>query len=208
MKNNSLVTIALLLLTTMSTGCSMFTKEKGSKKDSPWESMKFWKKEYQTPAKMAVIWSHDLLTVAGQPPTRGCGGRIYFYNEKSQTIPVEGELVVHGFDEARKRLTGADQNIPDKRFRFTAEQFTEHFSQSDLGASYSVWIPWDTNDNTLKEITLIPTFVSSKGQMVQGAPAKVVLPGRLPSQPDMSVPVQTVAFEQSVIQPSKANCPC
>lgn len=207
MTNKSLVAVALLMLMSAGSGCTTFTKGKGSKKDSPWESMKWWKKEYQTPTKMAVLWSPDLLTVAGQPPTRGFGGRIYFYNEKSQTIPVEGELVVHGFDETVKKATAGQESLPDKRFRFTAEQFTEHFSESDLGASYSVWIPWDSNEHTLKELTLIPTFVSSKGQAVQGAPAKVILPGRIGTQPGPATPVQTVAFEQSSIPTVEGKLP-
>ncbi len=207
MTSKSLVASALLILVSAGSGCTMFTKDKGSKKDSPWESMKFWKKEYQTPAKMAVLWSPDLLTVPGQPPTRGFGGRIYFYNERSQTIPVDGELVVHGFDEARKKLPDADQNQPDKRFRFTAEQFTEHFSESEIGASYSVWIPWDSNDYTQKELTLIPTFVSKNGQMLQGAPAKVIIPGRTATAPGPVLPIQTVAYEQSSIPTVEGKLP-
>ena len=207
MTNKSLLTVALLMLMSAGSGCTTFTKGKGSKKDSPWESMKWWKKEYQTPTKMAVLWSPDLLTVAGQPPTRGFGGRIYFYNEKSQTIPVEGELVVHGFDETLKKATAGHESMPDKRFRLNAEQFTEHFSESDLGASYSVWIPWDSGDHTLKELTLIPTFVSSKGQAVQGAPAKVVLPGRNAAGTNQNTPVQTVAFEQSTIPTVEGQLP-
>ena len=207
MTSKSLALTLLLTLMAIGSGCSMFTDKKGSKKSSPWESMKFWKKEYQTPTKMAVLWSPDLLTVAGQPPTRGFGGRIYFYNERSQTIPVDGELVVHGFDESRKKATGSDENLPDKRFRFTAEQFTEHFSQSEIGASYSVWIPWDTNETAQKELTLIPTFVSSSGQMVQGAAAKVIIPGKLAGQPNLSTPVQTVAFEQSTVPTVEGKLP-
>ena len=207
MTTKSMLAVALLILISAGSGCTTFTKGKGAKKDSPFEAMKWWKKEYQTPTKMAVLWSPDLLTVAGQPPTRGFGGRIYFYNEKSQTIPVEGELVVHGFDETFKKATAGQESLPDKRFRFTAEQFTEHFSESDLGASYSVWIPWDSNEHTLKELTLIPTFVSSKGQAVQGAPAKVVLPGRIGTQPAPTTPVQTVAFEQSTIPTVEGKLP-
>lgn len=201
-----LVAFALLMLMSAGSGCSTFTKDKGSKK-SPWDSMKWWKKEYQTPTKMAVLWSPDLLTVAGQPPTRGFGGRIYFYNEKSQTIPVDGELVVHGFDETKKKMTSGQEALADKRFRFTAEQFTEHFSESDLGASYSVWIPWDSNEHTLKELTLIPTFITSKGQAIQGAPAKVILPGRNAAQPEQVIPVQTVAYEQTTIPTVEGKLP-
>lgn len=178
-------------------GCTSLTKDKATQKDSPWEAMQFWKKGYQQPQKMAVLWSHDVLTVAGKPPTRGFGGRIYFYNNKSQAIPVEGELVIHGFDETAKKLTGAPDNQADKRFRFTQEQFTSHYSESDLGASYSIWVPWDTADGVQKEITLVPTFKSSQGELVQGDPAKVVLPGRKKPEDHFTTPVQTVSYQQS-----------
>ncbi len=202
--------VALTVLSVvMTTGCSTMTKDKSSKKDkdSTWAKMQFWKKGYQQPVKMAVLWSHDVLTVAGQPPTRGFGGRIYFYNNKSQTIPVEGELVVHGFDDSLRKSTGASDNQPDKRFRFTEEQFTEHFSESDLGASYSVWIPWDGADGVQKEITLIPTFLSSKGEVVQGAAAKVVLPGRTSPVSTGKSPIQTVVYEEKSIPTAEGPLP-
>lgn len=189
-------------------GCATMTKEKGpQKKDSPWSSLQFWKKGYQQPQKMAVLWSHDVLTVAGKPPTRGFGGRIYFYNERSQAIPVAGELVVHGFDETAKKRTGAPENQADKRFRFTEEQFTSHFSESDLGASYSIWIPWDNADGVQKEITLLPTFKSSKGELVQGDPAKVVLPGRGKPEDMFKTPVQTVSYQESTMNTVEGQLP-
>lgn len=130
---------------------------------------------------MAVIWSEDILTVAGKPPTRGFGGRIYFYNERSQAVPVEGELVVYGYEEAAIKPVDMAGSAADKRFRFTAEQFTQHFSESELGASYSVWIPWDGVGGFTKKITLIPAFTSTSGQLVRGEPTKVTLSGRSPT---------------------------
>ncbi len=38
----------------------------------------------------------------GKPVTRGFGGRIYFYNDRSQAVPVDGELVVYGFDDTAR----------------------------------------------------------------------------------------------------------
>src|SRR5688572_5247728 len=42
----------------------------------------------QTPARMAVIWSDTVLYLPNQPPTRGFGGRIYFYDERHDAIPA------------------------------------------------------------------------------------------------------------------------
>ena len=183
----------------LSTGCAAWT-DKSKKKDSMWSSMQFWKKPYQKPDKLAAIWTHDILTMSGKPPTRGFGGRLYFYNPKSQAIPVEGELTVHGYEESRVGLRIINEKTQaDKTFMFTAEQFTEHFSPSDLGASYSVWIPWDAADGMQKEITLIPTFKDKEGVILQGEPAKLVLPGRKPEDPLAAAAFQAVSFQQSQI---------
>ncbi len=171
--------IACLLLS----GCASLTggdKAKNkSKKDSSWFSWK--KKEYQTPHSMAVIWSEDVLTVPGKPPTRGFGGRIYFYNEKSQAIPVEGELMVYGYDESAVKPASTAAPAADKRFRFTSEQFTQHFSESELGASYSIWIPWDEAGGFSKKVSLIPAFTCKDGRLVRGEAAKLTLAGRSPT---------------------------
>ena len=98
-----------------------------------------------------------------------------FFDEKSKTVPVKGTLTVHGFETNGQ---GKDSQI--KPFKFTPEQFTSHFSQSDFGASYSIWIPWDAAGGEEKRISLVPTFQTEDGKIVQGAPAKVLLPGNKP----------------------------
>jgi len=148
---------------------------KRKKKDASWFSFK--KKEYQTLQSVTVTWSHDILTLPGKPPTRGFGGRFYFYNEKTQAIPVEGDLVVYGFDDTHKQKSSEDLNQSTKRFRFTAEQLTTHFTEGELGASYSVWIPWDEAYGPAKKIMLIPTFIAKDGKMVRGTAASLNLPG-------------------------------
>lgn len=159
--------------------------------------MQFWKKPYQRPQKMAAIWTHDILTMTAKPPTRGFGGRIYFYNDKSQAIPVDGELIVHGYQEVPGQPIDPAKTKADKTFMFTAEQFTSHFSSSELGASYSVWIPWDAADGMQMEITLIPAFKGTDGSLVQGDPAKLILPGRTKEEPNRTTPFQQVSFQQS-----------
>lgn len=158
-------------------GCaSMTDKGKGKKnEDSKWSLFK--KKEYQIPQSMNVTWVHDIISVPGKPPTRGFGGRIYFYNEKSQTIPVDGEVMVYGFDDTYESHEGVGMDQADKRYRFTPEQFTTHFSEGDLGASYSIWVPWDAAPGAKKKVMLIPTFKSKDGKVIRGNAATLLLPG-------------------------------
>jgi hypothetical protein len=192
-------TIAIGLALTGFSGCASWTTPKSGKKESVWSSMQFWKKPYQKPQKMAAIWSPDVLTMSGKAPTRGFGGRIYFYNDKSQAVPVDGELVIHGYTEKRIGSRPQSEQVEaDKTFVFNAEQFTNHFSPSDMGASYSIWIPWDAAGGIQSEITLIPTFKGTDGALVQGEPAKLVLPGKKKEEEiPAATPFQNASFQQA-----------
>lgn len=186
--------LALVATATCCTvGCESFmtgsAASKKKKKDSgSWFSFK--KKEYQIPQSMNVTWSNDILTLAGKPPTRGFGGRFFFYNEKNQAIPVDGDLVVYGFDDTFTKHDSEDLGQADKRFRFTSEQFTTHFSESELGASYSVWIPWDEAYGDKKKIMLLPTFMTKDGRLVRGAAANLNLPGKSSEDPSFGMAQQ------------------
>jgi len=174
-----LLGLAAIALAVTSVGCESLTADtaasKKKKKDSSWFSFK--KKEYQIPQSMTATWASDVLTLPGKPPTRGFGGRFYFYNEKTQAIPVDGDLVVYGFDDTNKQQVTEDLSQANKRFRFTAEQFTTHFTEGELGASYSVWIPWDEAYGAPKKIMLIPTFLTKEGRTLRGVAASLNLPG-------------------------------
>ncbi|WP_442511464.1 hypothetical protein SH528x_003145 [Novipirellula sp. SH528] len=140
----------------------------------PWSKKKDATPEpYPNPVKMAATWTPDTLVQTNRTPTRGFGGRIFFYNEKSHAVPVDGTLVVHGFDDQADSSEKAT-----KRFEFTPEQFTRHFSQSDLGASYSIWVPWDAVGGDARRISLVASFKTQEGVTVQGVPATVMLPGK------------------------------
>ncbi|QDV26648.1 hypothetical protein [Aureliella helgolandensis] len=190
-------TAVALLFTTA--GCSTFSKSGTETKGKDWLPTSWFKKEYQHPTSLAVIWSPDTLAVAGRPTTRGFGGRIYFYNDRSQAIPVEGDLVVHGYVTTPGH--GANESVKaDKSFAFTAEQLSGHFSPSEIGASYSIWIPWDEADGYREGITLIPTFKSTEGSILQGEAAKLFLPGKSRDPNDIDAPrMQAVSYQtQSV----------
>jgi hypothetical protein len=141
----------------------------------PWNRPQVIESQYQVPTRMAIVWTPDILTLPGKPPTRGFGGRIYFYNHQGQAIPVDGQLVVYGFDDSDPEVAST---VPHKKFVFTPEQFTKHFSPTELGASYSVWIPWDSNDNRQKSISLLPVFTSVSGHRIVGEQTMNVLRGQ------------------------------
>lgn len=176
-----LLSIVLIALS----GCTMFQQKDDSllvgQSEKSWSERMPWSKSedelpepYPNPVKLAATWTPDTLTQTGRVPTRGFGARVFFYDEKSRPVPVEGTLVVHAFDE---QVAGPDGQPTVKRYEFTPEQFTRHFSQSDLGASYSVWIPWDAIGGQQTRVSLVASFSTSEGKMVQGTPTTVLLPG-------------------------------
>lgn len=170
-------TLGLLALALLSTGCATPKKSDSSLtgffKTPQWMSGKGKKpKPYPSPAKIAVTWAADTLVQPGKTPTRGFGGRLFFFDEESKTVPVEGTLTVHGFESGPD---GKPKRV--QPFKFTPEQFTEHFSESDFGASYSIWIPWDATGGEQKRVSLVATFQTTAGRLVQGSPTTVVLPG-------------------------------
>jgi hypothetical protein len=142
----------------------------------PWKSAK--NQEAQTPERMVGIWTDTVLHTAGKPSTRGFGGRVFFYDQRSKAVPVEGTLVVYGFDDSNDASLSRE---PDRRFVFRPEDLTRNADpESRLGQSYSVWLPWDNVDGVRKQITLVPMFTTKDGQVVAGQHSKLTLPGRDP----------------------------
>ncbi|KAA5545292.1 hypothetical protein FYK55_06450 [Roseiconus nitratireducens] len=165
-------------------GCTSPTNRSDSKladffKTPEWRMKAPWSKKepsapepYPGPVKLAVTWTPDVLVQTGRKPTRGFGGRLFFFDEKSKAVPVEGTLTVHGFEGDT-----SSESTQVRPFKFTPEQFTRHFSQSDFGASYSIWIPWDAAGGPQKRVSLVATFQTTSGKFVQASPTTIILPG-------------------------------
>lgn len=174
-----LAIVAMGPIMVSSLGCSTFGNRSGAQPSLMDKIPLIGKKKsdeapqpYPNPVKMAATWTPDTLVQSGRTPTRGFGGRVFFYDEMSRAVPVEGTLIVHGFDDSN----GTD-NPETKRFEFTPEQFTRHYGQSELGASYSIWIPWDAIGNPQRRVSLVTSFKTVEGKLIQGIPATVQLPG-------------------------------
>ena len=156
------------------TGCQSVGQKMG--KYNPVAMFKDKEEPAKTPGRVVAAWSEAVLHQDGKA-TRGFGGRLYFYERGSQDpCRVEGQLVVYAFDE----------NVPDelkeqyqKRYIFPAEQLARHESPSEIGASYSVWLPWDEVGGDQAEVSLIARFEPLQGGgLVVSDPARQFLPGK------------------------------
>jgi hypothetical protein len=205
-KHHSAILLGIALAAS-STGLGCASWSKPTLGEKSWNPTTWFKKEYQEPGSLATIWKTDRMAEPGHLEKRGFSGMVYFYNDRSQTVPVEGELVVHGYVTTPSSRRNAQQSEEaDQKFVFGAEQMAKQFAPSAMGASYAVWIPWD-NEEFREEVTLIATFKSKKGTVVQSTPTKLTLPGtsRYPEQSDgigsnaNKVQAKPVGYEKSNI---------
>jgi len=129
----------------------------------------------QTPSRIVSTWTDTVLHKQGSAPKRGFGGRLLFFEELSdQPVRVDGQLVVYAFDDEGR---AAHETQPTRRFIFPPEQFVRHESPTELGSSYSVWLPWDQVGGPQKTISLIARFEPRGGPVVMGEQTHHLLPG-------------------------------
>ncbi len=183
MKEKLFPLMSLLLMVGM-TGCSgMKNSMRLSEKNSAWNPLQQLSKERKEkqeedakPVTMAAIWADSVYEKTGEPSVRGFGGRIFFYDENNTSVKADGELIVYGFDDSVKNKT---EDSAQRKFVFTRDKFQSHFSENDLGASYSVWVPWEKMGGFRKSITLIPMFKTAEGALIKCSQSICTLPGRI-----------------------------
>jgi hypothetical protein len=166
------------------TGCAgVKNSMRLSEKNSAWNRLHQLtekKKKDEEPAKpvtMTAIWKDSVYEKPGSPSVKGFGGRFFFYDDDSQAVKAEGELIVYGFDDSVKEKT---ESVADKKFVFRSEEFQQHFSESGIGDSYSVWLPWEKVGGFRKSITLIPMFRLADGKLLKSGQSINILPGKTP----------------------------
>jgi hypothetical protein len=129
------------------------------------------------PTRIEENWTDTVLYQQGKKPVRGFGGKLMFYGDESDNpILVNGQLVVYAFDENGRAPT---DNAPTRRYVFPADQLEQWLSVSELGASYSIWLPWDVAGGPQSEISLICRFEPAVGPVVVGKQSRQLLPGEL-----------------------------
>ncbi|TWU65644.1 hypothetical protein V7x_11920 [Crateriforma conspicua] len=161
-----------------------------------------------TPEVVMPIWTDTVLHQPGKPGVRGFGGRVFFYEQEgADPIKVDGSLTVYVFDGEQLDV---QQAKPLRKFVFTPEQLAKHHSKSDLGDSYSVWIPWEKVGGPSKALSLITRFDGRNGGTAISDASNKLLPGispalakkssDLPSNAQSPSPVQQVSFETDTVQ--------
>ena len=129
------------------------------------------------PSRIVGTWTDTVLTQPGNTPQRGFGGRLMFYDHKNdKPILVDGQLVVYAFDETGREPT---DNKPTRRYVFPPEVMPLHMSESEIGASYSFWLPWDEAGGPQTEVSLICRFEPKNGAVVASEQTRHRLPGKL-----------------------------
>lgn len=168
--------ICMCAVVLLSSGCTTtwkhvknrdFKRAVGMKSDKPLPP--------EIPNSMVSTWTDTVLQRPGKAPQRGFGGRLLFFKEDSKDpVRVDGQLVVYAFDESDRK---PHETHPTRKYVFPAKEFAEHESNSQLGPSYSVWLPWDEVGGKVKQISLIARFEPDGGAYVMGEQTKHMLPG-------------------------------
>jgi len=161
------------LLATASSGCTRFERW-----DSP-DWLGFTDKP-KVPSRMVAMWSDTILQQPRKPGVRGIGGRVMFYvSAQSEPVKVDGTLTVYAYDDSND---GPHNGPPDRKFVFLADQLPTHYSDSQIGHSYSFWLPWDEVGGEQRKLNLIARFEDESGKTVTSELSQQVLPGKLPAQ--------------------------
>lgn len=204
---------SILLLLVLAGGCAPLDLSKGI-------SFPEWKTKAQPPERIADFWTEYMHREDGRHTVRGFGGRVMFYGTKAgEPVVVDGTLTVFAFDDSKGEL---NEQTPDKKFVFTRDQLAKHYSKSELGHSYSFWLPWDEVGGTEKKVTLITRFDDVTGKVVMSKPAKQTLFGTKPkdakpvtpspsdaqaSKPASDAKVRQVSYEEPVKTPGPTAAP-
>jgi hypothetical protein len=101
---------------------------------------------------------------------------MFYDKHEEKPILVEGQLVVYAFDETNRSVT---DNKPTRRYVFPPDQVALRLSKSELGASYSFWLPWDEAGGPQTEVSLICRFEPKGGAVVASEQTRHRLPGTI-----------------------------
>ncbi|MEC8864368.1 MAG: hypothetical protein VXX31_15530 [Planctomycetota bacterium] len=149
-------------------GCSTLPTEMSM----PWDK----KTEPETPDRILAIWTDTVRMQAGSPGVRGFGGRLFFYKDgETQPVEVKGGATVYVFDADNP---DPDQPAAEKKYVWSSAEFENHMSESPLGKSYSLWIPWGVVGGEQRSLSIVTRFEGDNGAVVISQPVVKLLPGK------------------------------
>jgi len=166
----------------LASGCKSLSNSTKALDDSmPWNAEQAAQRKHEeSAARIVTIWTHDVLSVPTGGAVQGFGGRMYFYNRKQEAVEVDGQLVVYAFDDTDNPSADHSQRQPNRKYVFRADQLSSHLTESELGPSYSFWLPWQKLGGHGKKVSLVPVFIPNEGNVINGLFSKVSLPGNSP----------------------------
>ena len=126
------------------------------------------------PKRMVIIWKDAVVRAGNGQTKKGFGGRVYFYGNDEEPVQVDGQMTVYGYDDTTEHSPTA----PERKYVFERDKFQKHYDPTELGPSYSLWIPWDEVQAPEKTISLMPFFETAQGQQLSGGMSEIILPGK------------------------------
>lgn len=186
------IVLLLILAVVTSTGCQSTTMTSMMAK-MPWKKTAEVEPEAVdeielgrtgTPMSMACVWKDGTMGAAGKS-VRGLAGRVYFHDSNQRPIKVDGNFTVYAY--VSDGTTGPRKVQPDRKFVFDSENLERHYSESDIGDSYSFWLPWDSIDGNETTLNLLPILKTSDGRIVRGEEVVAFLPGKKLNQIESSI---------------------
>lgn len=167
-----LLTAMLLWMLSLNTGCQTWD----SAGTIPvWSGLnKKSKSMAEPPHKIMAIWTEATHHRPDQPAERGFGGRVIFYDARDQTIKIDGRVTIFVFDDQNAL---ADNPAPRYKFVFPQDSVNAYYSKSELGHSYSFWIPLGSIEAPTQPFSLVVRYDSPTGERVLSELTKKVLVG-------------------------------
>lgn len=184
-RSMTLLALAVLLATgCQTTNMSVLNKMPWSKSTEEAAPVEEKDSLAEMPRSMVCVWKDGVLQV-GPKPTRGLAGRVYFHNSEEEPVTVDGTFTVYAYQS--DGILGPSKVQPDRKFVFESDKLSTHHSVSDIGDSYSFWLPWDAVGGDETSVTLVPILRTSDGRIVRGEETMAIIPGRKRNQIDSSI---------------------
>jgi hypothetical protein len=167
------------------------------------------------PVRLVDVWSDEMLEDPNLPPVQGFGGRVMFYTqEETKPVVVEGKFVVYVFDE---QDSDTNYTTPERTFVYPAEKLSKYYRKSELGHSYNFWVPWGEIGGPERKLVIIARFEPAKGAPILSKPCHKTLAGSPPRPGEPGSKrlrmtkrreddeIQQVGYEEPVERPKKAS---
>jgi len=118
------------------------------------------------PATVVATWSNRVSYVPDPAnnglPTAGIAGRVYFFTETpNYPVSVDGSIVVDLYDDTPRNGQTASTHL--EQWRFDPATLSRLYKKDMIGMGYTLFLPWGTYRNDIKNIHLAVKFEPVNG---------------------------------------------